>query len=162
MLALNWKVPGERLTRRRGAGHSAGRTSWTAKPERDDYASVVGFLVHYVHYLDPFRATGHSRNTSKDGEEGQKTPITAVAEAEKRARPGAVEACASAGTKAPEARDGATTAAAGGGAFPSTMPRRGSNGGGRVAGQDEATRAQGGKARERGGDVTGQADTREN
>ncbi|KAL3957995.1 hypothetical protein ACCO45_008573 [Purpureocillium lilacinum] len=66
------------------AGHSAGRTSWTAKPERDDYASVVGFLVHYVHYLDPFRATGHSRNTSKDGEEGQKTPITAVDEAEKR------------------------------------------------------------------------------
>ncbi|KAG8413341.1 hypothetical protein J3458_012915 [Metarhizium acridum] len=38
----------------RGAGHSAGRTSWTARPERDDYASVVGFTVHYVHFLDPF------------------------------------------------------------------------------------------------------------
>lgn len=39
----------------RGAGHSAGRTSWTAKPERDDYTSFVGFIVHYIHYLDPFR-----------------------------------------------------------------------------------------------------------
>ncbi|KJK78360.1 hypothetical protein H634G_06533, partial [Metarhizium anisopliae BRIP 53293] len=38
----------------RGAGHSAGRTSWTARPERDDYASVVGFTVHYAHFLDPF------------------------------------------------------------------------------------------------------------
>ncbi|KID82558.1 prolyl oligopeptidase [Metarhizium guizhouense ARSEF 977] len=38
----------------RGAGHSAGRTSWTARPERDDYASVVGFTLHYAHFLDPF------------------------------------------------------------------------------------------------------------
>ncbi|KAG6104986.1 hypothetical protein E4U31_001669 [Claviceps sp. LM219 group G6] len=38
----------------RGAGHSAGRTSWTARPERDDYASMVGFTAHYVHFLDPF------------------------------------------------------------------------------------------------------------
>lgn len=38
----------------RGAGHSAGRTSWTAKPERDDYASIVGFVAHYVHFLNPF------------------------------------------------------------------------------------------------------------
>ncbi|KAK3319743.1 Alpha/Beta hydrolase protein [Cercophora scortea] len=39
----------------RGAHGSAGRTSWTAKAERDDYMSVVGFVFHYVHYLDPFR-----------------------------------------------------------------------------------------------------------
>ncbi|RFU74802.1 phosphatidylinositol-glycan biosynthesis class s [Trichoderma arundinaceum] len=39
----------------RGAGQSAGRTSWTAKPERDDYISFVGFMAHYIHRLDPFR-----------------------------------------------------------------------------------------------------------
>ncbi|KAK3690303.1 hypothetical protein B0T22DRAFT_191411 [Podospora appendiculata] len=39
----------------RGAHGSAGRTSWTAKAEREDYMSVVGFVFHYVHYLDPFR-----------------------------------------------------------------------------------------------------------
>jgi pimeloyl-ACP methyl ester carboxylesterase len=37
----------------RGAGQSAGRTSWTAKPERDDYSSFVGFMTHYIHRLDP-------------------------------------------------------------------------------------------------------------
>ncbi|ODA79531.1 hypothetical protein RJ55_05125 [Drechmeria coniospora] len=41
----------------RGAGHSAGRTSWTAKPEIQDYASAVGFVVYYVQHLDPFRPT---------------------------------------------------------------------------------------------------------
>ncbi|KAL7939296.1 Alpha/Beta hydrolase protein [Trichoderma chlorosporum] len=35
----------------RGAGRSAGRTSWTAKPERDDYISFVGFMAYYVHRL---------------------------------------------------------------------------------------------------------------
>ncbi|WXC52374.1 hypothetical protein QX201_012032 [Fusarium graminearum] len=39
----------------RGAHGSAGRTSWTSKPERDDYATVVAFVLHYVHYLDPFK-----------------------------------------------------------------------------------------------------------
>lgn len=39
----------------RGAGHSAGRTSWTAKPEREDYASMIGFLVYYTHHLDASR-----------------------------------------------------------------------------------------------------------
>ncbi|KAI0377583.1 Alpha/Beta hydrolase protein [Hypomontagnella monticulosa] len=34
----------------RGAS-SDGRTSWTSKPERFDYMSVVGFLVYYVHHL---------------------------------------------------------------------------------------------------------------
>ncbi|KAK7417829.1 hypothetical protein QQX98_004303 [Neonectria punicea] len=38
----------------RGASGSAGRTSWTSKPERDDYATMVAFLIYYVHYLDPF------------------------------------------------------------------------------------------------------------
>ncbi|RDA91885.1 hypothetical protein CP533_0381 [Ophiocordyceps camponoti-saundersi (nom. inval.)] len=32
----------------RGAAHSAGKTSWTARPERDDYASFVAFLAHYA------------------------------------------------------------------------------------------------------------------
>ncbi|KAL6849636.1 hypothetical protein ACO1O0_009179 [Amphichorda felina] len=32
-----------------------GRTSWTARPERDDYASMVGFLVYYIHHLDASR-----------------------------------------------------------------------------------------------------------
>ncbi|ENH63899.1 hypothetical protein FOC1_g10008041 [Fusarium oxysporum f. sp. cubense race 1] len=45
----------------RGAHGSAGRTSWTAKPERDDYATVVAFVLHYVHDLDPFRP--HIDNT---------------------------------------------------------------------------------------------------
>ncbi|KAK4162382.1 hypothetical protein QBC43DRAFT_78725 [Cladorrhinum sp. PSN259] len=39
----------------RGSHGSAGRTSWTSKAERADYMSVVGFLAHYVHFLDPFR-----------------------------------------------------------------------------------------------------------
>ncbi|KAK7744076.1 hypothetical protein SLS53_003594 [Cytospora paraplurivora] len=39
----------------RGAGNSAGRTSWTARAERGDYMSFVGFVLNYVHYLDPFR-----------------------------------------------------------------------------------------------------------
>lgn len=50
----------------RGAGGSAGKTSWTARAEREDYGTVVGFLVHYVHYLDPF---GRRR-----GEGGDQTP----------------------------------------------------------------------------------------
>ncbi|KAH6615469.1 hypothetical protein B0J18DRAFT_437399 [Chaetomium sp. MPI-SDFR-AT-0129] len=39
----------------RGAHGSAGRTSWTAKAERADYMSVVGFVAHYAHFLEPFR-----------------------------------------------------------------------------------------------------------
>ncbi|KAI0468557.1 Alpha/Beta hydrolase protein [Xylaria cf. heliscus] len=37
----------------RGAEPSAGRTSWTSKPEQADYISVVGFLAYYVYHLDP-------------------------------------------------------------------------------------------------------------
>ncbi|KAJ9150283.1 GPI transamidase component PIG-S [Pleurostoma richardsiae] len=36
----------------RGAGKSTGRTSWTSKPERNDYMTVAGFLAYYVHHLD--------------------------------------------------------------------------------------------------------------
>lgn len=32
-----------------------GKTSWTAKPEKDDYASVLGFIIYYIHCLDPFK-----------------------------------------------------------------------------------------------------------
>ncbi|KAI1735843.1 Alpha/Beta hydrolase protein [Xylaria scruposa] len=39
----------------RGAGSSAGRTSWTSKPEQADYISIVGFLAYYVHHLEPLR-----------------------------------------------------------------------------------------------------------
>lgn len=39
----------------RGAQGSAGRTSWTAKAEHADYQTFIGFLSHYVHFLDPFR-----------------------------------------------------------------------------------------------------------
>ncbi|KKA26790.1 hypothetical protein TD95_003162 [Thielaviopsis punctulata] len=38
----------------RGASGSVGRTSWTAKPERSDYMSMVGFIIYYIHYLDPY------------------------------------------------------------------------------------------------------------
>ncbi|KAK3361978.1 Alpha/Beta hydrolase protein [Lasiosphaeria ovina] len=39
----------------RGAHGSAGRTSWTAKAEKADYMSMIGFMSYYVHFLDPFR-----------------------------------------------------------------------------------------------------------
>ncbi|KAM0333928.1 hypothetical protein ACHAQA_000945 [Verticillium albo-atrum] len=48
----------------RGAAQSAGRTSWTAKAERNDYISFVGFMVHYIHFLDPFRPVDTSPPTS--------------------------------------------------------------------------------------------------
>ena len=37
----------------RGAGHSNGRTSWTAKPETADYMTVAGFVSYFAHYLEP-------------------------------------------------------------------------------------------------------------
>ncbi|KAK4180945.1 hypothetical protein QBC36DRAFT_2396 [Triangularia setosa] len=39
----------------RGAHGSAGKTSWTGKAEQADYKSVIGFITHYVHCLDPYR-----------------------------------------------------------------------------------------------------------
>ncbi|TVY33689.1 hypothetical protein LOCC1_G008655, partial [Lachnellula occidentalis] len=37
----------------RGAGSSQGRTSWQSKPEQNDYISVLGFIVYYLHLLSP-------------------------------------------------------------------------------------------------------------
>ncbi|OJD19901.1 hypothetical protein AJ78_00095 [Emergomyces pasteurianus Ep9510] len=37
----------------RGASESAGRTSWSARPELGDYVSVYGFLIHYLLGIDP-------------------------------------------------------------------------------------------------------------
>ncbi|KAM0742921.1 hypothetical protein ACQRIT_003098 [Beauveria bassiana] len=39
----------------RGAGHSAGKTSWTSKAERADFQSLIGFLAYYIHHLDHFQ-----------------------------------------------------------------------------------------------------------
>ncbi|OCL04897.1 hypothetical protein AOQ84DRAFT_345562 [Glonium stellatum] len=44
----------------RGAHSSKGRTSWTGKPELDDYVSFAGFFIHYLHLLRP----SASRTTS--------------------------------------------------------------------------------------------------
>ena len=52
----------------RGAGGSAGKTSWTSRAEREDYATVVGFVVHYVHYLDPFKRMDQGPYQAKDAE----------------------------------------------------------------------------------------------
>ncbi|KAF1949129.1 hypothetical protein CC80DRAFT_497715 [Byssothecium circinans] len=37
----------------RGAHGSKGRTSWSGKPELDDYISVAAFFIHYLSYLRP-------------------------------------------------------------------------------------------------------------
>ncbi|KXT08707.1 hypothetical protein AC579_1571 [Pseudocercospora musae] len=37
----------------RGAGDSAGKTSWTGKPEVDDYSTIAGLAVYYIqHHLN--------------------------------------------------------------------------------------------------------------
>lgn len=36
----------------RGAGDSTGRTSWTGKPELQDYISFTGFMIYYLHVLN--------------------------------------------------------------------------------------------------------------
>ncbi|SPQ26372.1 00857250-0bb6-4047-9dc5-33d554d64b8d [Thermothielavioides terrestris] len=51
----------------RGAQGSAGRTSWTAKAERGDYMAVVGFVSHYVHFLDPFSPAGAGADHALEG-----------------------------------------------------------------------------------------------
>src|SRR3569833_1520745 len=38
----------------RGAGSSAGRTSWNGIPEKEDYMSFAAFMYYYAHFLDPF------------------------------------------------------------------------------------------------------------
>ncbi|KAF4627266.1 hypothetical protein G7Y89_g10886 [Cudoniella acicularis] len=37
----------------RGAGRSRGRTSWQSKAEQNDYISLIGFVVYYMHLLNP-------------------------------------------------------------------------------------------------------------
>ncbi|KAF2025616.1 hypothetical protein EK21DRAFT_75961 [Setomelanomma holmii] len=37
----------------RGAHGSKGRTSWSGRPELDDYTSFAGFFMHYMSYLRP-------------------------------------------------------------------------------------------------------------
>ncbi|VUC28485.1 unnamed protein product [Clonostachys rosea] len=44
----------------RGAANSEGRTSWSAKPEREDYTTLVGFLAYYIHYLDHPESRPHN------------------------------------------------------------------------------------------------------
>ena len=45
------------LTCARGASGSKGRTSWSGKPELDDYTSFAAFFIHYVSHLNPLFAT---------------------------------------------------------------------------------------------------------
>ncbi|OAR01198.1 hypothetical protein LLEC1_04127 [Akanthomyces lecanii] len=40
----------------RGAGHSAGKTSWTSKPERSDFQSVIAFMAYFIHHLQPSKS----------------------------------------------------------------------------------------------------------
>ncbi|KAI1341160.1 Alpha/Beta hydrolase protein [Xylariaceae sp. FL0016] len=58
----------------RGASSSGGRTSWTSKPERADYMSMVGFMAYYVHYLDPFPSP--SSSSSERNNNHKTLPIT--------------------------------------------------------------------------------------
>lgn len=53
----------------RGAGESAGRTSWTGNGERNDYMSLVGFLVSYLEKL---------RTTSPTAEELRLSEINLI------------------------------------------------------------------------------------
>lgn len=69
-----------------GAGESGGKTSWTAKPELGDYFSFYGFMVYYLHGLNPGRPSGHSRAPSETqpsppsiaGEEGSRQSSSPV------------------------------------------------------------------------------------
>ena len=39
------------LTLSSGASGSKGSTSWTGRPEKDDYMAFAGFMIYYLHYL---------------------------------------------------------------------------------------------------------------
>lgn len=41
----------------RGAHGSKGHTSWSGRPELDDYISFAAFFMHYISYLRPFPAS---------------------------------------------------------------------------------------------------------
>ncbi|KAJ3479880.1 hypothetical protein NLG97_g8207 [Lecanicillium saksenae] len=60
----------------RGAGHSAGKTSWTSRAERCDFQSVIAFLAYYMHHLDPFKNAAES--TVEEAEEPSRTTLDAV------------------------------------------------------------------------------------
>ena len=59
---------GLRLRTHRGAVNSKGKTSWTGKPEREDYISVAGFLIYYLHHLDclNLRSTSDTLNPADE------------------------------------------------------------------------------------------------
>ncbi|KAF1736936.1 hypothetical protein CRV24_002549 [Beauveria bassiana] len=64
----------------RGAGHSAGKTSWTSKAERADFQSLIGFLAYYIHHLDHFKradavAQGNSDETPRHNNVANGEPI---------------------------------------------------------------------------------------
>lgn len=63
----------------RGAPGSAGRTSWTAKAERADYMSVIGFVSHYVHYLDPMWRPDTREGPADPDTHGQRVPVLLLA-----------------------------------------------------------------------------------
>lgn len=46
----NWDC---KLTNTRGAGGSKGSTSWSGRPEREDYTSFVGLMIYYLQQLQP-------------------------------------------------------------------------------------------------------------
>ncbi|KAG5929885.1 hypothetical protein E4U42_004077 [Claviceps africana] len=75
----------------RGAGHSAGRTSWTARPERDDYASMVGFTAYYVHFLDasawPGRQDKEEADADADADADAEEPTTTTTTTATERRP---------------------------------------------------------------------------
>ena len=54
------------MTRCRGAGGSGGKTSWTARPEQQDYISFIGFLAHYLHDLEPNMSLASTSPKSPD------------------------------------------------------------------------------------------------
>lgn len=71
----------------RGAHGSKGRTSWSGKPELDDYISFAAFFMHYMSFIQPFPTsdiqdgsdvlTESSRLLDKDlaGPQGQASPV---------------------------------------------------------------------------------------
>ncbi|XWW99815.1 hypothetical protein V2A60_007827 [Cordyceps javanica] len=61
----------------RGAGHSAGKTSWTSKAERSDFQSVIAFLAYYIYHLNPFKKSAVA-HAVQHGDEPPKTPDDAL------------------------------------------------------------------------------------
>ena len=48
------------MTCERGAHGSGGRTSWSGRPELQDYTSFAAFFMHYMYYLRPYPASNAS------------------------------------------------------------------------------------------------------